>query len=550
MMGKTFGASPHKLGDLFSSPFFFRVPAYQRPFLWDRDNFDDLIDDLVEADKTAEYFLGTLVLHKRDEDGVHDIVDGQQRLTSVAILLACLRDLVESDAFKADIQGKILQKENVVDGIPQKLRIEVRQPELFDAYVATANGTLAEHHFAAESDTSRRYGLAVTEFRSRLVELGQERIQELIKFISQKCIVIVLTSTIFEEAFRLFSIVNDRGKQLRRIDILKAFNLDPKMIPEATVRDLMAARWEELESDLGGDRFEDVFYMLRLILLKDKPQKDLFTEFEDRVFKRSLATPGRGFLTTAYEYAEIYKSIFVNKDYLPAEHKDFAKFVSLIHIMDHEFRASEWRACVVEFAKVFGRDKLLSFAERIQFLFVEHWATGIRKDERFKHYAAILHAIDNKGAKAEDAINSVNYDKDKIEAALKSNNFYNLGMAKFALLRLELLASEMDQVRPLSAKSIEHVLPQKPKAGSDWLTWNVDVDVPKYVHAIGNLVLLSKGKNSSASNKNFADKKETYLKPRFVDFPRSAGVLALTEWSRKTIDERTAEAVKQFFDPI
>lgn len=550
MMGKSFDADPRKLGELFSTPYFFRIPAYQRPFLWDRDNFDDLIDDLIEADKSAEYFLGTLVLHRRDDEGVYDIVDGQQRLTSISILLACLRDAVQGADFKGAIQDKILQKANVVDGVPQKLRIEVRQPELFDKYVSQAGGTDAVHHFAAESDISRRYALAVSEFKSRLSDMAQQQLADLIQFISQRCVVIVLTSSTFDEAFRLFSIVNDRGKQLRRIDILKAYNLDPKFIPESSVRELMASRWEELELDLGGDRFEDVFLMLRLITLKDKPQKDLFSEYEDRIFKKNLAVAGRSFLSTAFEYAEIYKSIFINRDYLNADHSDYTRFVSLVQIMDSEFRASEWRACVVEFAKVFGRDNILEFTEKLQFLFVEHWATGIRKDERFKHYAAILHAIDNKGAKAVDAINSVNYDRTKIETSLMSDRFYTLGISKYVLLRLELLASEMDQVRILTAKSIEHVLPQNPRSESDWATWNTVGDIGQYVHSLGNLVLLSKGKNSSASNKNFDEKKNTYLKPRFVDFPRSAEVLAQGIWSRKTIEDRTKAALEMFFGKI
>ncbi|MEW6539934.1 MAG: DUF262 domain-containing HNH endonuclease family protein [Pseudomonadota bacterium] len=550
MMGKTFSAEPHKLGDLFSSPFFFRVPAYQRPFSWDRDNFADLVDDLVGADKSSEYFLGTLVLHRTDDDGNHDIVDGQQRLTSIAILLAALRDMIDHEAFKSDLQDKISQKENVVDGIPKKIRIEVRNSAVFDAYVAQPDGTVKEHHFASDTDTERRYSIAVEEYRTKLKSLTQDQLQNLVRFISQRCIVIVLMASRFEEAFRLFSIVNDRGKQLRRIDILKAVNLDPQIVPKDTVRESLAARWEELENEIGGDRFEDVFFMMRLIILKDKPQKDLFSEFQDRVFKRGLSTPGQVFLDTAYEYAELYKSIFLSRDYLVVDHKDYNRFVSLIHIMDCEFRASEWRACVVQFARVFGRERILEFAEKIQFLFVEHWATGIRKDERFSHYAAILHAIDNKGAKPQDAINAVNYDADKITTAITARNFYSLGLAKYVLLRLELLSSEMDQLRILNAKSIEHVLPQNPKDGSDWLSWHNKSEIPDYVHSIGNLVLLSKGKNSSAGNKEFSAKKDSYLKPRFVDFPRSAEVLLAQEWSKKTISDRTAAAALGFFNPI
>src|SRR5688572_29188747 len=89
------------IGSLLSQQSFFRVPEYQRPFSWDTDNFDDLINDLVSADKSQEYFLGTMVLHSRAPEGHFDVVDGQQRLTSIMILLACLRDLIDDPDFKS-----------------------------------------------------------------------------------------------------------------------------------------------------------------------------------------------------------------------------------------------------------------------------------------------------------------------------------------------------------------------------------------------------------------------------------------------------------------
>src|SRR5215213_2545159 len=110
------------LGLLFSQEYFFRIPDYQRPFLWDADNLADLIDDLATAPRDREYFLGTLVLHKI-EDSVYDIVDGQQRLTALCILLACLRDceaLKEDDAYRAEIHAKVVQPAKEMDGVPEK----------------------------------------------------------------------------------------------------------------------------------------------------------------------------------------------------------------------------------------------------------------------------------------------------------------------------------------------------------------------------------------------------------------------------------------------
>ena len=549
-MAKSFTAEPRKIGELFASSFFFKVPSYQRPFSWDADHFRDLIDDLSTADKSSEYFLGTIVLHKTDDIGNHDIVDGQQRLTSIAILLACLRDAVEHDGIAEDLQDKILQKAKELDGIPEKVRIEVRYRELFDAFVAEKGGTLVDHQFPHPNDVTRRYEKAVAEFRSRLSKLTQVEITDLAKFVSQRCVFIVLIAPTFEEAFKLFSIVNDRGKQLRRIDLLKAYNLAPERVPSETVRESLAGRWEEFENDLGGARFEDVFFTMRLIYLKDKPQRDLFSEFKDRIFSKGLEVAGEKFIHKALNYAALYKVVFKNKDYLPKDHKDYERFVSLIHIMDIEFKASEWRTCVIQFAEKFGRDHILQFMERIQFLFLEHWISGRRKDERFSDYATILAAIDKKGSTPEGAIDAVDFDQHVIVGGLRNAKLYDAGYARYVLLRMELLESEMDQVRPLNAKSVEHVLPQTVKTGSDWEKWNDPTTVDEYVHTLGNLILLSGSKNSAAGNKDFEEKKKKYLKPRAADLPRTTAVLTATTWSRADIEARTDAAVAKFFDPI
>ncbi|MEK6589095.1 MAG: DUF262 domain-containing protein, partial [Nitrospinota bacterium] len=77
--------------DLLSREYFYRVPEYQRPFSWEEENFQDLIQDLIDAEKGQEYFLGTVVLHWKERENVYDIVDGQQRITTLMILFACLR---------------------------------------------------------------------------------------------------------------------------------------------------------------------------------------------------------------------------------------------------------------------------------------------------------------------------------------------------------------------------------------------------------------------------------------------------------------------------
>ncbi len=76
---------------LVDNDFFYQVPDYQRPYVWDKDHLGALIDDLVGSytnNREDEYFCGSIVIAENQKDKRWDVVDGQQRLTSF-IILAC-----------------------------------------------------------------------------------------------------------------------------------------------------------------------------------------------------------------------------------------------------------------------------------------------------------------------------------------------------------------------------------------------------------------------------------------------------------------------------
>jgi hypothetical protein len=538
-------AKTRTIGSLLAHEFFFRVPEYQRPFSWDADNFDDLIDDVLSANKSEDYFLGTIVLHHRMPEGHFDIVDGQQRITSLMILLACLRDLVQDQQYKAGIQAKILQQKNVVDGIPEKVRLEVKDRQLFHEIVVIQEGTAVERNESGMPEPERRYVSAVSAFRSKLKELQQPEVQKTIEFLNQRCVVTYFASSSFAAAFKLFTIVNDRGKQLRRIDILKAINIAPDVITKETVRNKIAQQWEEFEKGLGESTFESVFHLVRLVLLKDKPQGDLLKEFEVRVFKSNdknvRVAKGEPFFNLVFEYAKLYSSIFIDRDVVPEEKPEHNKYRALIHIMNAEFGASEWRACLLYFARQFKGKLFYEFCLRMEKVYLAQWVRGIRKDERYAAYSKILALIES-SKKPEDVLAGVVYDADAISNATQAKDLYSVGFGRYFLLRMELVAAEHDTIHEFDAKSVEHVLPQEPEPVGYWADHHKLEQIRDYVDKIGNLVLLSKGKNSAARNFDFPKKKEKYLKNRVSDYPRSVQVLNYPDWERKTIEERTAEA--------
>lgn len=537
------------IGKLFSSDFFFRIPDYQRPFSWDEKNFNDLIDDLCAAQRDQQYFLGTLVLHKREAKNTYDVVDGQQRLTSLLILVACLRDLIVDAKFKDQLQGKIVQEENKVDGIPEMPRITVKDRQIFRELILNSGGTVTTKRPEDLVEPENRYLQAINTFKDRLTKYSQPDLEKFTQFVNQRCVIIYLSTSTFDDAFKLFTIVNDRGKQLRRIDILKAQNISPDAVAIEETRDKVSKEWETLENDLGEATLESILHLMRMIFVKEKPQEDLFNEFENRIFKKGLLSKGEKFIDEVKAYGELYQKIFLDKDYIAAGSPDHLKYKAMIHIMDTEFDASEWRACLLFYAKKYNGDQFYRFLLLIEKIYLTHWAKGIRKDERFGTYSPILKTIEL-STNAADVLKTITYDENEIKKVITIKNFYGSGYAKYFLLRLEVLASENDVHKEVFAKSIEHVFPQKPKVGSNWAKDPDFSEHPNVVNTIGNLLLLSRTKNSSASNHEFDIKKVKYLKDRVSDYPRSVQILTETDWTIDKIKKATATLEKDILkDP-
>ena len=527
--------------ELFSDNHFFYIPGYQRPFSWKADNFEDLIGDLKEAPRGKEYFLGTVVLHEISDQRL-DIVDGQQRITSLVILLACIRDLLHKFGEDEDanvIQGTLYSKAVNLKRIPERALLTTRDYQAFHNSFYSLESTNNSVSGAAKlGDVESRYEAARTTFRAAMDGMTAAEIQELATFILNSCVVLVLSAKDFSDSFRLFEIVNDRGQQLRRVDILKSYKVSSEAIVDEHKRQRAAQTWEDCEERLGTDRFEQVFSLLRFIYTQSKPESDLNTEFKSRILGKN-SNPKRGleFVDALKDAVDIYEEVFLTKDYLKGE-AEHASFKSLVHIMDQYLPTFEWRAVVLASVMKFGSTDLLRVLESVEKASVAQWVSGVRKDERFATYAKVLKSINSAGQSDMSWIDEIKFDEAAIRRACKQANFYRIGASKYLLCRAELASVDLDEEVLISAQSVEHVLPQSPKQGGAWTKSFTSAQRSQLTDCAGNLVLLSKGKNSSAGNCEFDEKKARYLKGKIAPYPRSMQVLSLGDWTPGVVRDR------------
>jgi uncharacterized protein with ParB-like and HNH nuclease domain len=229
-MAATLVAQEQPIQKLFSDDYVFRIPDYQRPYAWTPEQARELIDDLLgfievnpgPVSGMPTYFLGSIVLIKADLPSA-DVVDGQQRLTTLTLLLAAIRANVETK-LRGNITRRLYEEGDELTGTADRFRLTLRErdSEFFQRYVQRDNGfgDLLKLETAL-SDSQKNLRDNARLFQTRLAVLTDSRRIELASFILQRCYIVVVASSDETSAFRIFAVLNSRGLDLTATDILK-----------------------------------------------------------------------------------------------------------------------------------------------------------------------------------------------------------------------------------------------------------------------------------------------------------------------------------------
>ncbi len=121
---------------IFSNDFNFRIPLYQRPYSWTTEQAGELLDDLISfigsdtgvgVDALSPYFLGSIVLIKDESQPDAEVVDGQQRLTTLTILLSALRQTIKTPDYALGMTDYLYQEGKPLEGTPNRYRLTLRE---------------------------------------------------------------------------------------------------------------------------------------------------------------------------------------------------------------------------------------------------------------------------------------------------------------------------------------------------------------------------------------------------------------------------------------
>jgi hypothetical protein len=229
-MSKSIDASEIQLGKLFSEDFEFHIPDYQRPYAWGREQSLQLLDDLtaaLERDTDEPYFLGSVVLIQADGGPVAEVVDGQQRLTTLTILLAVMRDLVTEPELSRDIHKLVEEPAVGWADKPARPRLRLREKDaaFFRKYIQTVDGTTTLLELSDQSvttDAQRAIRDNAHALSDVLSKWSSDRLQDLFKTLGARTFLVTVSTPDLNSAYRIFSVMNARGLPLTPPDIFKA----------------------------------------------------------------------------------------------------------------------------------------------------------------------------------------------------------------------------------------------------------------------------------------------------------------------------------------
>lgn len=489
----------------------FRIPVYQRNYDWSEANCDRLLDDIYEIINSGDkHFLGTIVFMAARSGGFtlqeYTIIDGQQRLTTMMLILKALSVVAETlgDVCYREIDEQYLHNKYCDEEYKVKLK-PIKSDN--SQFMLLLEGKLDD----MDEDTHifRNFKLCKERFE-RWVENGIHPSQVLDALTKLEIVEIVLTKG-EDDPQVIFESINSTGLELSNADLIRNFLLMNADEQERLYEDYWLVIEKMLRNRTDYSKLDD-FFMQYIIYKTGKPvnSRQLYHSFV-RLFKNTGCTQ-EAILDELRYYAKIYGAfVYGSRDYSVRINQLLQRirilnqttcYPFLLHVFDdyrHELIDEKTLERILQFILAYLLRRLVcgvpSNTLRGLFIYLYNRIFKVSSNKQ-KYYEALNKFLFTVSSK--DAVPSAS----EFERVLQAANIYgNNALCRFLLLDIE----NGDQKETLQADSltIEHIMPQTLSAD-----WNyIDPEEHEmYLHTLGNLSVT--GYNSELSNKSFKEKQD------------------------------------------
>lgn len=512
----------YPLSKIFSSDFEYHIPGYQRPYSWTKEETGLLFDDLYnffQEEKSDNYFLGSIVLIKEEQKRYAEVIDGQQRLTTLSILFSAMADAFGDSECKSDCKAYLCEKGKALEGIEAKPRVFLRDADhpFFYKYIQNVqlDALVALDPVTLDTEAKKhiRENCALLREKLKDIFLDDKQRLEFTQFLLTRCYLVVVSTPSQESAFRIFTVMNSRGLDLLPTDIIKSTvigNLPKEKQQEYT------EKWEGLEELTGRDGFNEVFTHTRTIFVKERQKKTLREEFEEYILK--TVSPKRLIDDYLVPYTNAYVQL-KNCEFTATHHADE---VNGLLFWLNKTNNSDWMPPAIKFLAEHPNDSeyVLWFIRKLERLASYLLVTAQDVNHRVDRYKWLLVEMEGRPDSTLTSplrnIELTDWEKEHFRQTLDGEIYTMTAQRRnYIIQRLDSFMSDGGASYNQKLFTIEHVLPQHPPVHGSWPElWPDEQERMYWLNRIANLVPLTRQRNSAAQNYGFTTKKEKYFQSK------------------------------------
>lgn len=547
---------------------YFHIPRFQRPYSWEKEHIDQFWFDTIK-NHNNEYFIGSFVLFKKEDD-LYGIVDGQQRITTITLILCALRD----SYLKYQLIDQAVGVHNLVEKIDLDnkkkfiLQTESSYP-YFQEYIQKYDEPEINVEMGAEETNLKCAFEIINKYiESDIEEINKDKqIPEKIEAIEKhlgfirNCIlklnVIYIELDNEEDAYTVFETLNTRGKELNVSDLIKNFLLKNLKNKNEKV-DLAKDKWNKIKDciDRASVTIDIDTFMVHQWLSKYEytTKKNLFRRVEIKIKEKDVQT----YLNQLVFDAEIY-SIISDPDLRKWEKQETVIKDSLNSLL--MFNVSQQTPIIISILRGYTNKQIPFSYARDFLLLIEkfHYIFTAITSQRSSGSVATMYSTYARKL-AETGSNKETSDiyremRQKLVQKLPSYeefwaNFTKLKytdkyrkdkkIIQYTLMKYDQMFNKNGTPINYDLMTLEHILPQNPKKGKDQ-------NYNEYVGLIGNLIYVDEQLNNRLKNKQYLEKKEILLKSS-IHLDKS--LIEATEWNEEVIKNRSKTLAKEIYENV
>ena len=573
----------------------FRIPDYQRGYAWSSKQLDEFWNDITNLGENQNHYYGVITVEEVPETKLREwtddlwiinsksyspyyVVDGQQRLTTAIILIQTILDQLQEEeslnyTCKADIRKKFIFERREPTDLNRSYLFGYEKDNPSYNYLKSKVflEDLPEHTLPEETIYTKNLLDAKHFFASSLKSLTRSELEVLYKKITQNLLLTIYTITQDIDVFIAFETMNNRGKRLSNLELLKnrLIYFSTKLPEDDFEKDALRARinegWKSVYHYLGKNKLnpldDDEFLAIHYTIYFDNKLNHESLEIDDPFIITRKGYVGRLLLDSIYSIKMLQGT---DNNAAPTKSTINEYVSSLKNAVEVWFAQNNPQVSTLEPELQHGLDRILRIDQRenasilVLSFFLKEPLTekrskflrllerrifiGMFTNIRFYNlpqsdmekfsFAKLANELHCGRASSDDVIKTLSHNiladesikvyLDQAKKGYQKNGYYGWYGLRYFLFEYEMSLQSKSKTNRQKLfwpefvehksdyRTIEHIYPQRPPRASEWIEIFKEYTAQERTilrHSLGNLLPLSKGKNSSFGNKPFLSKK-------------------------------------------